>query len=160
MIEKRGDVGAGGSGVKSVNNERAFVVGRDAFGDDASIVIEEGGGVLAEVARGLKKVAVLIPEANAVVLVVETEASDVSDESGVVDAEENDIDEMSGGVIGFEDVDLVIVHVRGMARDGRGGPQGFCKDRGFGTHGTASEDYGLIGIGEKCEPRCFNQFSV
>ena len=156
LIEKRGDARAGGSGVESVNNERAFVVGRDALGYDASIIVEEGGGVLAEVARGLKQVAVLIPKANAVVLVIETEASDVGDESGVVDTEEDDIDEMSGGMVGFENVDFIVVHVWCMARDGRGSPQGLGEDGGLGAHSATSENDGLISIRKEGEPRCYN----
>ena len=92
LIKKRSDAGAGGSGVEMVNNERAFVVVVDALGDDAGIVVKEGGGVLTEMMGGAKEVTVLVAKADAIVLIVEAEASDIGDESGVVDAEKDDVD--------------------------------------------------------------------
>ena len=143
-----------------VNNERTFVVGGDAFGDDAGVVIEEGGGILTEVTGGPKEVTILVAEADTVVLIIETEAADIGDESQVVDAEEDCVHEVSSRMVGFKDVDFVVIHVRGMARDGGGGPQRVDKNGGFGAHGTASENNGFIGVREECEPGCFNQFSV
>ena len=152
LIEKRGDARAGGCGVKSVNNERAFVVGGDALGDDASIVVKEGGGVLAEVMGGSKEVVVLVAKTDVVVFVIETEASNFGDEAGVIDAEEDDIDEMSGGVIGLEDVDFIVIHVWSMVGDSRGSPQGLGEDGGLGAHGATPKDDGLFGIREEGEP--------
>ena len=160
MIEKRGDARAGGGGVKSVNNERAFIVGGDAFGDNAGIIVEEGGGILAKVMGSPKEVAVLVAKTDAIVLVVETEASNVGDEAGVIDAEEDDIDEMSGGMVSFENVDFIVVHVWSMARDSRGSPQGLSEDGGLGAHSATSENDGLLGIREESEPRRYDQFSV
>ena len=156
LIEKRGDARAGGSGIKSVNNGRAFVVGRNALGYDAGIVVKKGGGVLAEMTGGSKEVAVLVPKTNTVVFVIETEASDIGDESGVVDTEEDDIDEMSGGMVGFENVDFIVVHIWCLARDGRGSPQGLGEDGGLGAHSATSENDGLVGIREEGEPRRYN----
>jgi len=156
LIEERGDAGAGRGCVETVNNERAFVVGGDALGNDAGVVIEEGGGIIAEVTGGPEEVTVFVAETDPVVLVIEAETANVGDEPGVVDAEEDCIDEVSSSMVGFEDVDLVIVHIWGMARNGGGSPQGLCEDGGFGAHGAASENNWFIGVGEECIPGCFN----
>ena len=160
MIEKRGDARAGRGGVETVNNKRAFVVGGNSLGDDAGVVIKEGGGIIAEVTGGPEEVTVFVAEADAVVFVIEAETANVGDEPGVIDTKEDDVHKMSSGVVGLEDVDLIIVHVWCMAGNSRGRPQGLCKNGGFGAHSAASENDRLIGVREKCEPRCFYQFSV
>jgi len=156
LIEKGGDVGAGGGGVETVNNECTFVVGGDALGNDAGIIVEEGGGILAEVTGGLEEVMVLVTKTDVVVLIVETEAMNVGNESRVVDAEEDDVDKMTGGVVRFKDVDFVVVHIWGMARDGGGGPQGLSEDRRLRAHSATSENDGLFGVREEGEPGCYD----
>ena len=153
-------MGAGGGSVKSVNNERAFIVGRDAFGDNTGIVVKEGGGVLAEVARGAEEVAVFIAKADAIVTVIESEALNVGDEPQVIDAEKDGIDKMAGSVISFEYVDFIIVYIGGMAWNGGGRPLWLSEDRGFRAHGVTAKDDGFFCIGEEGIPGCDNQFSV
>ena len=156
MIEKRGDAGAGGSGVKSVNKECAFVVGGDALGDDMGVIVEEGGGVLTEVTGGLEEVAIFVAETDAVILIVEAEAANVGDESRVINAEEDGIDKVAGSVIGFKNVDFIVVYIGGMARNGGGCPQWFSEDGGLGAHGATTKNDGLFSIGEEGKPWCDN----
>ena len=115
---------------------------------------------MAEVMGGSEEVAVLVTKTDVIVAVAKAEAADISDESRIIDTEEDGVDKMAGGVIGFKNVDLVVIYIWGMARETGGGPQGLCEDRGFGTHRASSENDGLFGIGEEGEPGRYDQFSV
>ena len=55
-------------------------------------------------------------------------------------------------MVGFEDVDFIIVHIGCMARNSGGSPQRFCEDGGLRAHRTTSENDGLFGVREEGEP--------
>ena len=99
---------------------------------------------------------VLSMEGDMVISIIEVEAVDIGDESQVIDAEEDGVDEMMGSVICFKDVDFIVIYVRGMVRESGSGPQWFSEDGGLRAHSAAPEDDGFFGIREEGVPGCYN----
>ena len=109
---------------------------------------------MAKVTGGSEEMMSLSVEGDVVVAVGETETMYISNESWVIDTKEDGVDKVAGGVIGFKDVDFVIVYIWGVVRNSGGCPQWFGEDRGLGAHGATTKDDRLLSIGEEGKPWC------